>query len=104
MSLKWESLKALVMNNNRMIDVMLYALADHANALIRSLPGCHFCETAATVTHQYTGRQACDRCCAESIVFYKENPLVWIDLPEAIEIRRIQEHRNQATELHATVH
>ena len=96
--------KDIVIRHQELIDILLFALADHASAVIRSLPGCHSCENAATVANQYTGAQACDRCCAESIVVNKENPLVWLDLPDALEIRRIQQHREQSISERAVVH
>lgn len=104
MASKLTSLQELVAHQQRMLNVLMVALGDHATAIAYSLPGCHFCEQPATVAHQYTGRQACDRCCAEHIHMTRENDLAWLDLPQAHEVRKIQQHHELSTELDATVH
>lgn len=101
----------LLLNHERTLDVLLGAITDHACLIEGGMKRCSTpqCKDIATVISPDAINHVCDRHCAMEIIFAKKmvstcatNTLYrtlkfadencWIDLPDAVRIRRIRDY------------
>jgi hypothetical protein len=94
----------VIKRHKELLDILLFAAADHAEALFSLLEKCSECGKPATVEHQHTGVLNCDRCAAEFVYVIRCSDKIWLDLSYADGVRRIREHHESATSMIATVH
>jgi hypothetical protein len=91
-----DALMKVVLKHERhinLIDALAQVAADHCRLLEAALVRCGAdgCTNAATVKHVY-GVMACDHCAAEATIRRSESEAQWHDLPNAAQVRRVQDH------------
>lgn len=97
-----KSVTKLFLQHTHLIDTLVYAVADHAEALYDLFPKCE-CGEPVTVKHVTTDSHRCDRCCAEAVQLATELEQMlgnfsskpedeWVDLPSAAAVRRVVDH------------
>lgn len=87
------NLETVVLRHEKLISVILGAITDHACLVEHGLMRCdqESCSDPATV-HYSNSIFLCDYHCAMIVVTQNDAENQWVDLPDAVRIRRIRDY------------